>query len=181
MTIALDIRPWSDGDLPLLERLLGDPAMTVHLGGPETPEQIRERQERYARFSLTGPGCMFVVLIGPDKIPAGSVGYWEKEWQGAMVWESGWSVLPEFQGQRVAAKATALVIVKARAEKKHRYIHAFPSIHNTASNAICRKVGFTFQGEYDFEYPPGSFIRCNDWSLDLFAETDETRNENEGI
>jgi len=43
--IDVDIRPWSDGDLPLLERLMGDPAMTEHLGGPETPEKIRERHE----------------------------------------------------------------------------------------------------------------------------------------
>ena len=49
---------------------------------------------------------MFVITIGLDKISAGSVGCWEKEWQG----------------------------------------------------------------EYDFEYPPGNFIRCNDWFLDLFAE-----------
>jgi hypothetical protein len=35
MTTVVNIRPWSDGDLHLLERLLGDPAMNVHLGGPE--------------------------------------------------------------------------------------------------------------------------------------------------
>ena len=49
----LDLRPWLEGDLPLLERLMGDPAMTEHLGGPETPEKIRERHERYLR----GPGA----------------------------------------------------------------------------------------------------------------------------
>ena len=28
------IEPWGEDDLPLLDRLLGDPAMMEHLGGP---------------------------------------------------------------------------------------------------------------------------------------------------
>jgi hypothetical protein len=31
------------------------------------------------------------------------------------------------------------------------------------------KVGFELLGEYDFEYPPGHLMRCNDWRLDLNA------------
>ena len=169
MTTVVDIRPWSDGDLHLLERLLGDPAMNVHLGGPETREQIGQRHGRYGRLTHSGPGCMFVITIGLDKISAGSVGCWQKEWQGETVWEAGWSVLPEFQGRGIATKATALVVAWARLEDRHRFIHAFPSVDNAPSNAICRKVGFTLQGAYDFEYPPGNIIRCNDWFLDLFA------------
>ena len=44
--IEVDIRPWSKDDLPLLERLRGDPAMNEQLGGPESLEKIRERQEQ---------------------------------------------------------------------------------------------------------------------------------------
>jgi hypothetical protein len=29
------IEPWGTGDLPLLEKILGDPEMTRHLGRPE--------------------------------------------------------------------------------------------------------------------------------------------------
>ena len=36
------LRPWAVDDLPLLRRLLGDPAMMEHLGGPETPERWSE-------------------------------------------------------------------------------------------------------------------------------------------
>ena len=98
---------------------------------------------------------------------AGTVGFWDKTWQGETVYETGWSVLPQFQGLGVATSATKAVVAIARAELKHRFIHAFPSVANAASNAICRKVGFTLRGEYDFEYPPGNRMRCNDWSLDL--------------
>ena len=164
----VDIRPWSDGDHQLLERLMGDPAMTEHLGGPETPEKIRERHQRYLLGDM-GKGCMVVIVVGPERAAAGSVGYWEREWQGRQVWETGWSVLPEFQGQGIATKATSMVVERARAAGKHRFMHAFPSVDNRPSNAICRKVGFTFQEEVEFEYPRGHFMRCNDWRLDLFA------------
>jgi RimJ/RimL family protein N-acetyltransferase len=163
--IDVEIRPWSDRDFPLLERLMGDPVMTDHLGGPETPEKIRERHERYC----SGNDRVFAIVVGPGRVAAGSVGYWERQWRGQRVWETGWSVLPEFQGKGVATTATAAVVERARAEGKHRYLHAFPSVDNGPSNAICRKVGFTLQEEVEFEYPPGNFMRCNDWRLDLFA------------
>ncbi|MGH2626694.1 MAG: GNAT family N-acetyltransferase [Anaerolineales bacterium] len=164
----IDIRPWSAGDLPLLERLMGDPAMTEHLGGPEPREKIRQRHERY--YGSPEKGKMFVIVVGPLRVAAGSVGYWEREWQGKQVWETGWSVLPEFQGRGIATRATAAVVDRVRAERRHRFLHAFPSVDNAPSNAICRKVGFRLQGEADFEYPPGNRMRCNDWRLDLFAD-----------
>ena len=42
-SLEIDIRPWSDDDLWLEQRLMGDPAMTIYLGGPETPEKILSR------------------------------------------------------------------------------------------------------------------------------------------
>ena len=167
--IGITIRPWSAADLPLLERLMGDPAMTEHLGGPESPEKIRERHERYCRLGAADNGPMFVILVGHERAVAGSIGYWERVWQGQPVWETGWSVLPEFQGQGIATRAITAIVDRARAAQKHRYLHAFPSVDNGPSNTVCRKAGFTLQAAVDFEYPPGHRMRCNDWRLDLFA------------
>jgi RimJ/RimL family protein N-acetyltransferase len=167
---GIELRPWAEGDLPLLQRLLGDPAMMEHLGGPETPEQISKRHERYLVLDDGGKGQMFVVVAGPDKHPVGSVGYWETEHGGEAMWETGWFVLPEYQGQGIAARATAAVVEQARAAGKHRFLHAYPSVDNGPSNAVCRKAGFTLVGEGEFEYPKGHFMRCNDWSLDLLAD-----------
>ncbi len=167
--LKVDIRLWAEDDLPLLERLLGDPAMTEHLGGPELAEKIRNRHARYCQDSATGQDPIFAIILGPEQTQVGSVGYWQKEWQGQQVWETGWSVLPEFQGRGIATAAARLIVDRARSEKKYRFLHAYPAVDNGASNAICRKAGFTLQGEYEFEYPKGSFMRCNDWSLDLFA------------
>jgi len=164
------IEPWGAGDLPLLHRLLGDPAMTEHLGGPETPEKIEERHERYLRGE-TGKVEMFKV-VDEEGTPVGSVGYWERDEDDEKVYETGWMVLPEFQGRGIATRATELVIERVRAEGDHQWLYAYPGVDNHPSNAICRKLGFELVEVEEFEYPKGSgnIMRCNDWRLDLFAE-----------
>ncbi len=164
---AVTLRSWAEGDLPLLTRLLGDPSMTEHLGGPETPEQLAHRHHRYQ--TLSAPDRMFVVLLGGT--PMGSVGYWGRMWQEQQVLETGWSVLPEFQGQGVAGRALQAAIHRARTDSPLRWLHAFPGTENAASNALCRKAGFEWRGETAFEYPPGHTMRCHDWAFDLWRRT----------
>lgn len=169
-TPRVRIEPWSEGDLALLRRL-NAPEMTAHLGGPETEEQLLVRHRRYVESAATGSGPMFRVVLLPDGEAVGSVGYWERTWRTETVYEMGWGVLPPFQGRGIAAAAAAAAADLARAERRHRYVHAFPSVGNPASNAVCRKLGFTLFGPCDFEYPPGSTMRCNDWRLDLTASS----------
>ena len=163
------IEPWGPDDLSLVQKVMGDPRMTEHLGGPESPEKLADRQERYAKLAETGTGRMFKIVDVDSGEAVGSVGYWEKEWQDGVVYETGWSVLPEFQGRGIAAAATRQALDVAGSEKKHRWVHAYPSVDNAASNAICRKLGFELLGAFDFEYPPGNPLRCNDWRFDLQA------------
>jgi RimJ/RimL family protein N-acetyltransferase len=159
------LEPWGKGDLSLLGRLLGDPAMMEHLGGPESPEKIAERQTRFQRV---GSG-IFKIVDDATGEALGSVGFWERSWRDEEIYEMGWSVLPAAQGRGVATTGTALAIAAARAKAEHRYIHAFPSVDNEPSNAICRRLGFTLVEACEFEYPPGNLMRCNDWRLDLLA------------
>lgn len=163
------IEPWSESDLEVVEKVMGDPRMTEHLGGPESPEKLRDRHERYTKLAGTGTGRMFKIVDVASGEAVGSVGYWEKEWRDGPVYETGWSVIPEYQGRGIAAAATRLALDAAGAEGKHRWVHAYPSVDNAASNAICRKLGFELLGAFDFEYPPGNPLRCNDWRFDLNA------------
>jgi len=169
---SVRIEPWGEGDLPLLQKCLGDPAMMEHLGGPMSAEKIVERQQRYERLPATGKGRMFKMVEAATGESVGSVGYWERESSEGQVYETGWLVLPAFQGSGVATSATAQVIERARAEGKHRYLYAYPSVDNAPSNAICRKLGFTLIRVSEYEYPKdsGNILRCNDWRLDLFAD-----------
>jgi RimJ/RimL family protein N-acetyltransferase len=79
----------------------------------------------------------------------------------------GWLVLPDYQGQGIATNAAQAVIRHAREAPRYRFMHAFPSVLNAASNAICRKLGFTLVEECQVEYPPGRSMTVNDWRLDL--------------
>ncbi|HTK08365.1 MAG TPA: GNAT family N-acetyltransferase [Ktedonobacteraceae bacterium] len=167
---AVSIEPWGKGDLPLLQKLLGDPAMMEHLGGPESDEQLVRRQARYERLAETGNDRMFKIIHEATGEAVGSVGYWESTHNGEAIYEAGWSVLPAFQGRGIAGAATRLAIAMARADGKHRFLHAFPSVNNPPSNALCRKLGFTLIEECKFEYPRGSFMQCNNWRLDLAVD-----------
>ncbi|GEC87891.1 cysteine desulfurase-like protein [Brevibacillus brevis] len=168
-TELVRIQPWADHDLPLL-RLLNAPAMMEHVGGPETEEQLLARHERYVNKDGQQSSKMFSIVLLPDHIPVGSIGYWDRIWQGEHVYEVGWSVLPPFQGKGIASAALASLITRINQERRHKFIHAYPSVDNPASNAICRKLGFTLQSECVFEYPPGSFMRSNDWRLEVASE-----------
>ncbi|GAA3390486.1 GNAT family N-acetyltransferase [Cryptosporangium minutisporangium] len=160
------IQPWTEADLGLLRRI-NTPAMKEHLGGPETEPQILVRHGRYLGFSAEGKGCMFSVRLRATGDPVGSVGYAERTWQDDAVFEMGWNVLPEFQGRGIAGQAAAAAAAHAAGTSRLRWLHAFPSVDNPASNAVCRRVGFELVRECDFEYPPGRFMRSNDWRLDL--------------
>jgi RimJ/RimL family protein N-acetyltransferase len=159
------IEAWGEGDLALLEQLVGDPAMMEHLGGPESAEKIADRQGRYEK---PGSGMFKIVDVASGE-GCGSVGFWERDWRERTVYEVGWSVIPAFQGRGIAVAATSLVLDRARSVGDHRFVHAFPSVDNPPSNAICRRLGFTLLEVCRFEYPPGNWMRCNDWQLDLAA------------
>jgi RimJ/RimL family protein N-acetyltransferase len=167
VSATVSLEPWGSGDLPLLERLMGDPRMTEHLGGPESPDKLRERQGRYER--LESGDCMFKIVDVVSGVGVGSVGFWTKEWRDEQAYEVGWMVVPEFQGRGIAVAATAQAIELAKHDDKHRFIHAFPNVDNAPSNAICRKLGFELLEACEFEFPKGHFMTCNDWRLDLRA------------
>ncbi|MER6363514.1 GNAT family N-acetyltransferase [Kitasatospora sp. NPDC001527] len=169
-TPAVRLEPWSERDAALL-RALNAPELMEHLGGPETEEQLVRRHRRYVELSArpVSAGRMYRIVLLPEGVAAGSIGFWERdrESEGEAVYETGWTVLPAFQGRGVATAATLAVLAEARAAGLHRHLHAFPSVDNAASNAVCRRAGFELLGARDFEYPPGRAMRCNDWRFDL--------------
>jgi RimJ/RimL family protein N-acetyltransferase len=152
----------------VLERTLGASSEMEYLNGPESLERIRRRHERFLAMSADRhAGCMYTIMVGTSA--AGSVGYWETDWEGERVWETGWFVLPELQGQGVATQAMRLMIQIVSGLSGYKYIVAFPSTDNGPSNAIARKLGFELVKEIDSEYPPdsGKLLHNNVWRLDL--------------
>jgi RimJ/RimL family protein N-acetyltransferase len=159
--------PWGEGDFWLLEGN-NSPEMTDHLGGPESAEKLADRHRRYLELDS---GQMYRVVLAEGGETVGSIGYWERTWRGEPVWETGWGVLPEFQGRGLAVRAARAVTDAVRKAVRetggHRTLHAFPSVDHPASNGVCRRAGFTLLGPFDFEYPKGHWITSNDWYVDL--------------
>lgn len=170
MDTRVRLEPWGPGDFWLLERK-NEPAMTEHLGGPETAEKLADRQRRYEALSAREPaaGRMFRVVREPSGEGVGSVGFWEREWQGEPVYEAGWGILPEHQGRglAVAALTELLAYVRAHGSPARASVHAFPGTDHPASNAVARRAGFACLGEVAFEYPPGVPHPSNDWCARL--------------
>ncbi|MCB5908011.1 GNAT family N-acetyltransferase [Streptomyces pinistramenti] len=160
------LAPWPADGAALLRRL-NSPRMTAYLGGPESAQRLVDRHRRYR--DLSGPGRMYAIVLLPTGDVAGSIGFWEQAGQNGPVYETGWGVLPEFQGRGIAVAAARAVIDAARAEGRHRALHAFPAVCHAASNAVCRRAGFTLRGECTVEYPKGHALRAHDWRFDLGA------------
>ncbi|MEU9702162.1 GNAT family protein [Streptomyces sp. NPDC047981] len=171
-TSPLRLEAWSEDDLWLLHAM-NAPELMEHLGGPETEDALLKRHRRYVDLSASSDerpgdaGRMFRIVLLPEEVTVGSIGFWAQTWDGEPVYETGWTVLPGFQGRGVATAATRAVAELARAAGARRHLHAFPSTDNGPSNAVCRKAGFELRGERELEYPPGHPLRCNDWRLDL--------------
>ncbi|MEV0096462.1 GNAT family N-acetyltransferase [Streptomyces sp. NPDC050738] len=178
MGSSVRIERWSQDDLDLLRRA-NAPEMMDHLGGPETEEKLAVRHARYVGMTDPAAGRMYRIVRAdgsgpdpdpdPDPEPVGTIGYWERQWQGGTVYETGWAVLSAFQGLGVASAAARAVAAEAAEHGRNRYLHAFPKTDHPGSNGVCRKAGFVLMAECDFEYPPGHKIRTNDWRLDLSA------------
>jgi RimJ/RimL family protein N-acetyltransferase len=157
----VELLPYTDADLPLSEALETDPEVMRDLGGPIPRERILAIHPK----RVEDPWWLKIVpeAGGPA---AGTIGIWEKELDGARIHETGWMVLPGYQGRGVASAALGLLLSKARDEPAFERLHAFPVVTNAPSNALCRKFGFSLAGERDFDFA-GRTLRCNVWTLDL--------------
>ena len=167
--LQVRIEPWAEADLALLHRM-NAPEMLEHLGGPETEEQILARHKRYVEIGGKGNGRMFSIVLLPELEAVGNIGYWKRVWQEETVYEIGWGVLPTFQGRGIASAATAAAVASARRNRRAGTFthsrqsitpHRMPFAGNSTSSSSPSAASNTL---------PGSFMRCNDWRLDLTAE-----------
>lgn len=161
---VVTLTPWAPEHLPSLIEA-DTPEMTRYLGGPEGDDEVRRRHERYLRSRTSGEAWMYAIVVDGD--PGGGIGFWPIEHDGDAAYETGWNVLPRFQGRGVAGAALhALIRLVAEEAPPRRRLLAYPSVQNEASNALCRAAGFSDLGERDLPFR-GAVLRTRVWSLDL--------------
>jgi len=157
----LELAPWNETSFAILEAC-NSAAMTEHLGGPESPEKLANRFQRYLGYVGDDSGAWaFRLLL--DGVGIGSLGYWSDE----QCYEMGWAVIPEYQGRGLARAGVELVLDDAARRGGFTTVIAHPSVTNLASNALAKSAGFTLIGEEQIEYPKGTFVQANRWSYDL--------------
>lgn len=154
---------WGSDDLPELERA-NTPEMTAFLGGPESAQQLVERQERYLRLNASGEAHMF--RIDADGQSAGGIGWWQVDHDGMPAYETGWHVYPQWQGRGVAKAALREVIRRIAATGDRDLLVAYPGAENGASNALCRTAGFSRRGGGTMPWRGGE-LTFHTWVLDL--------------
>lgn len=163
----MKLRNITPDDLPLYESISCDPGMMADLGGAFPKERVPQMLRNALDSVEAGTGWVFKII--PDETTghaAGTVCIWENSWRDEIINEIGWMILPPFQRQGLGSEAVRAILDKAQAEKRWDVIHAFPSITNAPSNALCRKMGFSLIEECDLEWA-GRMLRCNHWQLDL--------------
>ncbi len=172
---SIQLVPLRPEDEWLTAALETDPVMMEHLGGPLDPDAVPALHARRLAGMERGDTWYFTIRLG-DGTPVGAVCLWHDEAHPAGTSEAGWSVLPAYQGRGIASAAVRQLIELAR-EEGGRWgdIHAWPSVTNAASNALCRSAGFVHVGVADFVFR-GHPLRCNEWVLrDPDSDGDEAR------
>jgi RimJ/RimL family protein N-acetyltransferase len=158
------LRLYSDEDLALIEAMQTDPEVMAELGGAVPRAEIPTLHRR--RLDNIGADPWWFVIVTDDGEPAGEIGIWETEHDGASVHETGWMLARRFHGRGLASAALALLLERARGEPRFERLHAWPGVTNVASNALCRKFGFELLGEEDGGYRDAR-LRVNHWVLTL--------------
>lgn len=162
----MELVRYADADLALSAALETDPEVMRELGGPIDPARLPVVHAR----RVADP-WYFTIVPEPGRPAVGTIGIWETEHDGVTLHETGWMVLPDFQGRGIASAALSVLIDRARSAPEIPSMHAFPPTSNAPSNALCRKFGFTLLGEHAFVYA-GRTLQCNHWMLDVAPVAD---------
>ena len=158
------------GDVDIYVRMRCDPVMMAELGGPLPREGIEAKVEHDVKEAASGTMLIkMIVLDEPEPgVVAGCVTLWSHEEvalaQEEPISETGWMVLPEFQGRGVAKAAVRALLELARDQDRWGPVHAFPGVTNGPSNGICRSLGFTLLGKVDIDFAD-RILKTNHWVI----------------
>ena len=167
MADPIELVPYETGDLELTVALETDPVVMRELGGPTPRAELDKVHDRRVRSEEFGDLWLTIVLRGgtePKRI--GQIGVFNSAPAGEPVHEVGWSILPDYHGRGLGSRALAMLIARLRGDGDREWIHAYPSVGNAPSNALCEKLGFELAGQASFPYR-GTELRCNHWRLRL--------------
>lgn len=175
------------GDLDVYVRMRCDPVMMAELGGPLPREGIEAKVRRDVETVAADLGWVKMIVLdegdgagdadgaheaesgeGARGAVTGQVVLWSHEEDGAdePISETGWMVLPQFQGRGLAKRAERELLRLARDDGRWGLVHAFPGASNGPSNGICRSLGFRLVETRDVTAFGDRILRANHWIID---------------
>jgi len=160
------LRPVDPGDVEAYIRMRCDGAMMADLGGPLPPDRMPGQVARDVDDMTRDEAWIYMIVVDDagKEVVAGTVTVAphtepdSPERHG----EIGWMVLPEHRGSGLATAAAREVLHRVEDSGRWRMVHAFPSVSNDASNAICRAVGFDCVGQRVITFAGHAFT-TNHW------------------
>ena len=150
----LGFRCWSMDDLPLAIELWGDPAVMSLLGGPFTPEQVRERlKKEIGTMDAHGVQYWPAFLREDGGRHVGCAGLRPYRIEDK-IYELGFHLRPEYWGRGLAEEAARALISFAFETLDAAALFAGHHQENAASRHLLLKLGFRYTHE-EFYEPTG--------------------------
>jgi RimJ/RimL family protein N-acetyltransferase len=167
--------PLSRDDLDLFVSMFGDPEHMAELGGVHPLEKIPSILDKHIGYAEKGTSVTFKIVPTEEDLESyhcdlktgegvGTVCLWEGEFENQPVSEIGWGVATRYKGCGFATKAVRMLLELAKQSGRWGVIHAFTTVTNTPSNAMCARLGFSLLGECDIDYD-GRPLRANHYTF----------------
>ena len=123
-------------------------------GGPRTRAQTRAILEAGARTYAERGFTLWWWRERESGALVGQVGLSSTEVEGDPVVEVGWSLSPERWGEGLASEAAAASIAYGFGQLGLERIVSFTMVENLASQAVMKRIGLTYVGDFDREGLP---------------------------
>jgi RimJ/RimL family protein N-acetyltransferase len=145
MSEQVTLRPVREDDLPIMEKLTGDPDTTGEFAWFGWVDPGRWRRD-WAGSQMLGPdGGALIVMRGGERL--GFVDWARRlSTPGAYFWEIGIAMLPQARGHGYGTQAHRLLARYLFAHTTAHRIAAATEVGNIAEQKALEKAGFTREG-----------------------------------
>lgn len=155
-TARLSFREWEDADAPVILDLYSRPEVYRHLGAAPAPVvDLAEAQARIARWrGRAAEPWSGIWAVLADGAPIGTglvVSLPRSDGSPSDAVEIGWHLHPDAWGRGYATEMGQALLAYAHAHGLHP-VRAVVYPGNTASRAVCRRLGMDEVGETDYWY-----------------------------
>ncbi len=149
----LSVRRFTHDDLDLLARLLGDPVVTRHLGGPKDRAGAEATlRTRALDYYDEHPGLGMWATI--ERASGRAVGFHVlNHIHGEPDIQVGYALFQEAWGRGYATEMSVRLLRYGFEDLSLPTICAITNLDNTASQRVLLKAGLTRQGERTFSHP----------------------------